>query len=75
MHMARYSQSAHFTQALMAGTQRMIENRRTDRTLKEVFDEYFYPAIDHSPEKLQPEIDHFYPGETRDNGGGSHAAG
>lgn len=59
-HMARYSQPAHFTQALMAGTQRMIENRRVERTLKEVFDEYFYPTINYSPEKLQPEINHFY---------------
>ncbi len=59
-HMARYSQPVHFTQALMAGTQRMMENRRIDRTLKEVFDEYFYPAINHSPEKLQSEIDDFY---------------
>lgn len=46
--------------ALMAGTDRMVANRRPDCTLREVFDEVFYPALGLERSELQALIDRFY---------------
>lgn len=45
---------------LLSATRRMIENRRPDCTLKQVFDAAFYPSLHLDPIDLQDEIEGFY---------------
>ena len=45
---------------LMSATQKMIANNHPDRTLKQVFDAHFFPAINVEPAKLQDGIETFY---------------
>jgi FMN phosphatase YigB (HAD superfamily) len=47
-------------QQLHLGTQAMISNRNLDKTLAEVFDENFFPALGLSRETLMPYFDAFY---------------
>jgi len=49
-----------FVQQLLVSTQKMLKNDRPDRTLKEVFDAAFYPAIGVPEEELRETIDRFY---------------
>ena len=49
-----------FVKALMAGTRRMMRNQRPDCTLKEVFDETFFPAIGPIQADFQALADQFY---------------
>jgi hypothetical protein len=49
-----------FVKALMAGTRRMMTNQRPDCTLKEVFDETFFPAIGPIQADFQALADQFY---------------
>jgi FMN phosphatase YigB (HAD superfamily) len=46
--------------ALIAGTQKMMENQDPLRTLEEVFDATFYPAIGVPRADIYPELVHFY---------------
>ena len=46
--------------ALMAGTRRMMRNQRPDCTLKEVFDETFFPAIGPKQAHFQALADQYY---------------
>lgn len=46
--------------ALLDGTQKMVENRQIDRTLLEVFYEYFYPALGAAPGSMRADIERFY---------------
>lgn len=45
---------------LMRATQIMVANDRPDRTLKEVFDQAFYPALGLEESQLHHEIEDFY---------------
>jgi HAD superfamily hydrolase (TIGR01549 family) len=49
-----------FVSALLASTQEMVKNRCPDRTLKEVFDAAFFPAIDIDAQEFQRVADRFY---------------
>jgi len=45
---------------LIAATGKMVKNTRPDCTLKEVFDEAFYPALGLELTAIQGSIDRFY---------------
>lgn len=49
-----------FIQALLAGTDHMVRNRRPDCTLREVFEETFFPATGLVPAEFQHFADRFY---------------
>jgi FMN phosphatase YigB (HAD superfamily) len=49
-----------FVSELLSATKQMVLNRRPDRTLEEVFDEAFYPAIHQRKEDLRDQIDSYY---------------
>jgi FMN phosphatase YigB (HAD superfamily) len=46
--------------SLLAATQNMMANNLPDRTLKEVFDESFYPALNLKEEEVRQTIETFY---------------
>ncbi len=46
--------------ALLAASARMMENRHPGRTLRQVFDQTFFPAVGLQPEALAAEIERFY---------------
>jgi FMN phosphatase YigB (HAD superfamily) len=46
--------------ALMGGTRKMMEKKEPERTLQEVFNEYFYKKIDLNRSNVQKKIDLFY---------------
>ncbi len=50
----------HLVKQLMRATQIMIANDRPDRTLKETFDQAFYPAIGIEESQIHQEIEAFY---------------
>ncbi len=58
--MAQHSLPAHFTQALLNATQGMFQNTSPNRTLKETFDQAFYPALNLGERALRPYIEAFY---------------
>lgn len=45
---------------LLAATKRMVENRKPDCTLKEIFDAAFYPVLGLEIGRVQADIDRFY---------------
>jgi FMN phosphatase YigB (HAD superfamily) len=47
-------------QRLLYATQKMIGNNRPDRTLEQVFDAHFYPALGVKRDDVRAEIDAFY---------------
>jgi HAD superfamily hydrolase (TIGR01549 family) len=49
-----------FIQELLAATQKMVANRLPDRTLEEVFDAAFYPAVKLNKEESRDVLDSFY---------------
>lgn len=49
-----------FVQSLLLGTRQMASNRLPDRTLEEVFDTNFYPAVKHKKEETQELFASFY---------------
>jgi FMN phosphatase YigB (HAD superfamily) len=49
-----------FIQALMGGTQKMIDNQYPDRTLRDVFEAYFYSQIDIDKVQFTTLADDFY---------------
>jgi FMN phosphatase YigB (HAD superfamily) len=59
-HIASIEKPEVLIPKLMAATQKMIENNRPDRTLKQVFDNSFFPASDVTPDDMQTTIDNFY---------------
>jgi FMN phosphatase YigB (HAD superfamily) len=48
------------TKVLMQGTQRMTLNQSPAKTLRQVFDEYFYPTLNIEKEQMQADLDRFY---------------
>jgi HAD superfamily hydrolase (TIGR01549 family) len=59
-HMAEQVDPRRLTQALLAGTQAMIDNLDPERTLREVFNAVFFPALGWKPESAQDQIEAFY---------------
>lgn len=59
-HLSGYIPADVLTPSLLAATQRMFQKVRPDKSLKQVFDEAFYPAIGIEPEDLQEQLDSFY---------------
>ena len=59
-HMRSIAEPEVLIPNLMAATQKMIENKRPDRTLKQVFDNSFFPALDVTPDEFQTASDNFY---------------
>jgi FMN phosphatase YigB (HAD superfamily) len=58
--LAPYAPPEKLVPALLAATRQMVENRRPDCLLSEVFDDYFYPALDLPPGALQAAFERFY---------------
>jgi HAD superfamily hydrolase (TIGR01549 family) len=59
-HWSRHAEPDRFVSTLIASTQMMIQNQRPDRTLKEVFEDSFYPALGLNPEDVQTDFNSFY---------------
>jgi FMN phosphatase YigB (HAD superfamily) len=59
-HVAHQLDPARFIDALLAGTRRMVQNRRPDCTLKEVFEETFFARMDIHPLEFWEMADRFY---------------
>jgi FMN phosphatase YigB (HAD superfamily) len=59
-HLARFAPPTQMVQALLAGTEEMMQNQRPDRTLKQVFEAVFYPALGLRPRALRASIEQFY---------------
>lgn len=59
-HMAAYVAPDRLVSSLMAASRAMTFNQRPDCTLKQVFDDAFYPALGIDPVLIQSEIDVFY---------------
>jgi HAD superfamily hydrolase (TIGR01549 family) len=59
-HLASIAEPEFLISNLMAATQKMIENNRPDRTLKQVFDSSFFPSLDVVPDEMHTTFDDFY---------------
>lgn len=59
-HLARYAAPEQLIPKLLDATQRMIQNKRPDRNLKEIFDHAFYPSLGLEIEDMQEAFDVFY---------------
>jgi HAD superfamily hydrolase (TIGR01549 family) len=59
-HLKDFAPPENMVTALIAGTREMVENKDPNRTLKEVFDATFYPALGLTQDDLRPAIDAFY---------------
>lgn len=59
-HLASYAPPEQLVRVLLASTRQMIQNDRPDRSLKEVFDSEFFPALNLRPEDLEEAIRSFY---------------
>jgi FMN phosphatase YigB (HAD superfamily) len=59
-HLSRYFSPEKMKSELLAATQKMLTNNRPDRTLEEVFDSSFYPALGVVKNDLKLDIDCFY---------------
>lgn len=59
-HLAEKVSPDHLVKQLMRATQIMVANDRPDRTLKEIFDQAFYPAIGLEESQVHHEIEDFY---------------
>ena len=58
--LAAYAPPETLIAQLLSATKRMVENQRPDLTLKDVFENSFYPALNLSLEDLREPIDRFY---------------
>lgn len=59
-HLAAYVSPELLMKYLMVGTRKMMMSEDVTHTLREVFNENFYPFLGADYEKLQPIIDQFY---------------
>ncbi len=59
-HLASHVPPETLLKYLMLGTQKMMASEDPSRTLREVFDENFYPHFDVDREALAPSIEDFY---------------
>ncbi len=60
MHLKDFAEPNRLLRALMDATREMVVHKRPDRTLKEVFDAAFYPALGIHPQEMQEAISTFY---------------
>ncbi len=58
--MAQVSDPIVMVRTLMAATRQMVDNPKPDKTLQQVFDEAFYPALGVTRQEVQGIIDAFY---------------
>lgn len=61
-HLSSYADPKLLVTQLMRATRKMEENTRPDRTLQQVFEAAFYPAIGRTPEEMRAPIEQFYAG-------------
>jgi FMN phosphatase YigB (HAD superfamily) len=59
-HLSAYLPAEKLVSSLLASTQLMLQNKRPDQRLKQVFDQNFYPSIGIDSEDLRDELDSFY---------------
>ena len=59
-HVCGHVPSDKFLHELIRGVNRMNENEDPRKTLREVFDSYFYPALGFPKDELQEVLDDFY---------------
>lgn len=59
-HLANHLKPEVLIRELLRSTDQMILNQNPQKTLEEVFDEAFYPAVGVCKEELKPAIDSFY---------------
>jgi FMN phosphatase YigB (HAD superfamily) len=59
-HLARQVRPDVMLPALVAGTRAMVASQDPSRTLRQVFDEKFYPSMGTSRDALTPHIEEFY---------------
>ncbi len=59
-HLAEYAEPERMVAALMAGTQGMLANGNPERTLRQAFDEIFYPTLGLDRTALMPSLEKFY---------------
>ncbi|MCC6299111.1 MAG: DinB family protein [Anaerolineales bacterium] len=59
-HVCGHVSSDKFLRALISGVNRMNDNEDPRLTLREVFDAYFFPALDIPQDELQDVLDDFY---------------
>ena len=59
-HFDSYAPPEAVVPALLSATSRMIQNNRPDRSLKQVFDSAFYPAIHLKEADLRESVEAFY---------------
>jgi FMN phosphatase YigB (HAD superfamily) len=60
VHLAPYTEPKTMVKTLLGATRRMVENRRPDCTLREIFNEAFYPLLGLREEDLRDAIEGFY---------------
>lgn len=60
LHLASHVQSEIMLPALVAGTRAMMGNLDSGRTLRQVFDEHFYPPLGIEPREMEPVLEDFY---------------
>ena len=59
-HLAAYVPPDKMVPTLLASTQLMLQNKRPDRRLKQVFDQAFFPKLGIESGEFQDQIDSFY---------------
>ena len=59
-HLEAFAEPEGMVAALMAGTQAMLANERPEQTLRQVFDEVFYPSLHLDPQAVRGAIEDFY---------------
>lgn len=59
-HWSRHVEPSRFIPVLISSTQTMIQNQRPDRTLKEVFEDSFYPSLGLNAKDVEADFDSFY---------------
>lgn len=59
-HLADYVPPEKMVPTLLASTQLMLQNKRPDLRLKQVFDQEFFPALEIDPQDFQEQINSFY---------------
>lgn len=59
-YLSKFVDPSRLVDQLLAATKEMVENNQPDRTLEDVFDASFYPAIGISKAKIQDKIEDFY---------------
>lgn len=57
---ATYERADQLIPVLMQGTQKMVQNTSPAKTLRQVFDEYFYPTLGVEKEEMLADLEIFY---------------